>query len=116
MLPSRSAAARQPPAAAPVFAALGDETRLGLLQRLSAHGPLSITRLSEGTGVTRQAITRHLDALGRAGLVRDVRQGRERVFALDVKRLEKARQYLDSVAAQWDAAAARLKAFVEKEE
>jgi DNA-binding transcriptional ArsR family regulator len=98
---------------AAVFAALGDTTRLGLLRRLSADGPLSITRLSEGTGVTRQAITRHLDALGRVGLVRDARRGRERVFALDVKRLEKARQYLDQVAAQWDAAAVRLKVFVE---
>ena len=100
--------------AAPVFAALGDPTRLGLLGRLSADGPLSITRLSAGTGVTRQAITRHLDTLGRAGLVRDERRGRERVFALDAKRLEVARQYLDRVAAQWDAAAARLKAFVEQ--
>ena len=96
-----------------MFAALGDETRLGLLRRLSADGPLSITRLSHGTGVTRQAITRHLDALGRVGLVRDERRGRERVFALDAKRLEIARQYLDRVAAQWDAAAARLRAFVE---
>jgi DNA-binding transcriptional ArsR family regulator len=113
MSPNRGAAALQAPAAAPVFAALGDATRLGLLRRLSADGPLSITRLSEGTGVTRQAITRHLHALGRVGLVRDARQGRERVFALDLKRLEKARQYLDNVAAQWDAAAARLKAFVE---
>ena len=113
MSPNRSAAALQAPAAAPVFAALGDATRLGLLRRLSADGPLSITRLSEGTGVTRQAITRHLHALGRVGLVRDARQGRERVFALDAKRLEKARQYLDNVAAQWDAGAARLKAFVE---
>jgi len=112
---NRSAAAVQVPAAAPVFAALGDTTRLGLVRRLSADGPLSITRLSEGTGVTRQAITRHLHALGRAGLVRDARRGREHVFALDLKRLEKARQYLDHVAAQWDAAAARLKAFVEEE-
>lgn len=102
-----------PNRAAPVFAALGDTTRLGLLRRLSADGPLSITRLSAGTGVTRQAITRHLHALGRVGLVRDARRGRERVFALEPKRLEKARQYLDHVAAQWDAAAARLKAFVE---
>jgi DNA-binding transcriptional ArsR family regulator len=115
MSPNRGAAALQAPAAAPVFAALGDATRLGLLRRLSADGPLSITRLSEGTGVTRQAITRHLHALGRVGLVRDARQGRERVFALDLKRLEKARQYLDHIAAQWDAAAARLKAFVEEE-
>jgi DNA-binding transcriptional ArsR family regulator len=99
--------------AVPLFAALGDATRLGLLRRLSAEGPLSISRLSEGTGVTRQAVTRHLHALGRAGLVRDARRGRERVFALDLKRLEKAKQYLDLVAGQWDAAADRLKAFVE---
>ena len=102
--------------AVPVFAALGDQTRLTLLGRLSTEGPLSITHLSEGTGVTRQAITRHLHTLGRAGLVRDMRRGRERVFVLDLKRLEKAKQYLDHVGAEWDAAAARLKAFVEDEE
>src|SRR5881392_2405312 len=97
MSPSRAAAFKLPDAA-PVFAALGDTRRLGLLGRLSADGPLSIARLSEGTGVTRQAITRHLDALGRAGLVRDTRRGRERVFSLDAKRLAIARQYLDRVA------------------
>jgi DNA-binding transcriptional ArsR family regulator len=115
MSPSRAAAARKlpPPDAAPVFAALGDTTRLGLLGRLSADGPLSISHLSEGTGVTRQAITRHLDALEKVGLVQDARRGRERIFSLDAKRLEVARQYLDHVAAQWNAAAARLKAFVE---
>lgn len=112
----RSAAARLEPAAAPVFAALGDPTRLGLLRRLSSEGPLSITRLSEGTGVTRQAITRHLDALEGVGLVHDERQGRERVFSLERKRLEIAQQYLAHVGAQWDAAAARLTAFVEREE
>jgi len=116
MSPNRGGAALRLPDAAPVFAALGDATRLRLLRRLSAEGPLSITRLSEGTGVTRQAITRHLDTLEAAGLVRDARRGRERVFALSVKRLEIARQYLDHVAAQWDAAAARLKEFVEADE
>ncbi|HEU5185065.1 MAG TPA: helix-turn-helix domain-containing protein [Gemmatimonadaceae bacterium] len=115
MSPNRGGAALRTPDAAPVFAALGDATRLRLLRRLSSEGPLSISRLSEGTGVTRQAITRHLDTLEAAGLVRDARRGRERVFALSVKRLEIARQYLDHVAAQWDAAAARLKAFVEAE-
>jgi DNA-binding transcriptional ArsR family regulator len=105
-------AARQ---AAPVFAALGDTTRLALVRRLSADGPLSITRLSEGRGMTRQAITRHLHSLERAGLVRDTRQGREHVFSLELKRLEVAREYLDYVSAQWDAAAARLKTFVEAE-
>jgi DNA-binding transcriptional ArsR family regulator len=101
------------PQAAPVFAALGDTTRLSLVRRLSTEGPLSITRLSEGSGMTRQAITRHLQALGKVGLVQDTREGREHVFSLDLKRLEVARQYLDQVSAQWDAAAARLKAFVE---
>ena len=101
--------------AVPVFAALGDATRLGLIGRLSVEGPLSITRLSEGTGVTRQAITRHLYALGDAGLVRNARHGRERVWELDVKRLEKARRYLDQISAQWDDAADRLKSFVEDE-
>jgi DNA-binding transcriptional ArsR family regulator len=113
MSPSRGAAALQVTEAVPVFAALGDATRLGLLGRLSVDGPLSIARLSEGTGVTRQAITRHLYALGDVGLVRNARRGRERVWALDLQRLETARRYLDQIAAQWDAAADRLKAFVE---
>jgi DNA-binding transcriptional ArsR family regulator len=115
MSPSRGrgVALAQERDAVPVFAALGDATRLRLLRRLSAEGPLSITRLSTGTGVTRQAITRHLYALGGAGLVRHARRGRERIWNLDAKRLDIARQYLDHVAAQWDAAVARLKAFVE---
>lgn len=112
MSASRGGALRQ---AAPVFAALGDTTRLGLVRRLSVEGPLSITRLSKGSGMTRQAITRHLHSLGRVGLVRDSHQGREHVFSLDLKRLEVAREYLDYVSVQWDAAAARLKAFVEAE-
>ena len=99
--------------AVPVFAALGDATRLTLLGRLSADGPLSITSLSKGTGVTRQAITRHLETLGDAGLVRNARNGRERVWELDLKRVEKARRYLDQISTQWDEAADRLKSFVE---
>src|SRR5207247_6761169 len=99
--------------AAPLFAALGDATRLRLLGRLSAGGPLSITRLSEGTGVTRQAITRHLHALGRVGLVRNARRGRERVWDLNRERLERAKRYLDQIAAHWGDAAERLRAFVE---
>jgi len=113
MSASRGSAALQ---AALVFAALGDTTRLSLVRRLSTEGPLSITRLSEGSGITRQAITRHLHALENVGLVRDTKEGREHVFSLDLKRLEVARKYLDHVSAQWDAAASRLKAFVEKDE
>jgi DNA-binding transcriptional ArsR family regulator len=115
MSSKRSAAALQlpPPGAVPLFAALGDATRLRLLERMSAGGPLSITRLSEGTGVTRQAVTRHLHALGRVGLVRHARRGRERVWDLNRERLERAKRYLDRIAAQWDDAAERLRAFVE---
>src|SRR5690242_5469954 len=102
--------------AVPLFAALGDATRLGLLGRLSVDGPLSITRLSEGTGVTRQAITRHLYALGKAGLVRHARRGRERVWDLNRERLDRARRCLDQIAAQWDDAAERLRAFVEEQD
>ena len=110
---SSGAAALKVTDAVPVFTALADATRLRLLGRLSVDGPLSITRLSEGTGVTRQAITEHLYALGRVGLVHHARRGRERVWELDAKRLEKAKRYLDQISAQWDAAAERLRAFVE---
>ena len=98
----------------PVFTALADATRLGLLTRLSVDGPLSITRLSRGTGVTRQAITKHLHTLGAAGLVRHARRGRERLWELDRRRLETAKRYLDQISVQWDAAVDRLRTFVEE--
>jgi DNA-binding transcriptional ArsR family regulator len=116
MSSSRGAAALQLPDAVPLFAALGDATRLRLLGRLSAGGPLSITRLSEGTGVTRQAVTRHLYALGDVGLVRHARRGREQVWDLNPKRLEKAKRYLDQISVQWEDAAERLRAFVEDQD
>jgi DNA-binding transcriptional ArsR family regulator len=109
----RSAAALKLNEAAPVFAALGDATRVALVARLCVEGPLSITRLSEGAGVTRQAVTKQLQTLGDAGLVRDVRRGRERIFELEPRRLEKARRVLDQISSDWDAAINRLKAFVE---
>ena len=100
--------------AVPMFNALADVTRLSLLRRLSVDGPLSITRLSEGTGVTRQAITKHLRTLGNVGLVRHARRGRERLWELDRRRLETAKRYLDQISAEWDAAVQRLRAFVEE--
>jgi DNA-binding transcriptional ArsR family regulator len=111
---SRSAAA-QFTDAAPVFAALGDATRLRLVGRLCIDGPLSIARLSEGAGVTRQAVTKHLHALDDAGLVRHARRGRERIWELEPRRLEKAQRYLGQIAQQWDAAIGRLRMFVEEE-
>lgn len=100
--------------AAPVFAALGDATRLRVVARLCADGPLSITRLSEGSKVTRQAVTKHLHTLASAGLVRGRRHGRERIWELEPERLVMAHRYLDQISEQWDAAIGRLKALVEQ--
>jgi DNA-binding transcriptional ArsR family regulator len=110
---SRSAAAARLHDSAPVFAALGDETRLQIVSRLCAEGPLSITRLSEGAGVTRQAITKHLNALSAAGLAKNVKSGREQIWELETRRLEMARRCLDRISGQWDIAINRLKALVE---
>ena len=99
--------------AAPVFAALGDETRLEIVARLSAGGPQSIVRLTEQARVSRQAVTKHLVALEAAGLVRSRRDGRERVWEIQPKRLADARSYLDRISDQWDEAIERLRAAVE---
>jgi DNA-binding transcriptional ArsR family regulator len=99
---------------APVFAALGDETRLALLARLCQGGPWSIARLTDGTSITRQAVTKHLEVLAGAGLVRDARRGRERVWALAPDRLDEARRTIDELSRRWDETLRRLKAFVEE--
>jgi DNA-binding transcriptional ArsR family regulator len=98
---------------APVFAALGDETRLHLVTRLCREGPQSITRLTAGAAVTRQAITKHLHVLARAGLVRGIQVGRDRIFEVEPARLDEARRWLDHITGQWDEALGRLKAQIE---
>jgi DNA-binding transcriptional ArsR family regulator len=103
----------RPPKAAPVFAALGDQTRLQIVVCLCEGGPLSIARLTHGSRVSRQAVTKHLHALARAGLVRSRRAGRERIWELRTRRLAEARRYLDRIAERWDEALGRLRAFVE---
>ena len=103
-----------PGLSASVFAALGDETRLRLVARLCDDGPLSITRLTAGSKVTRQAITKHLRVMQGAGLVHSQRQGRETVWQLEQRRLRDARHYLDLISQQWDQALDRLRTFVEK--
>ena len=103
------------PAAADVFFALGDATRLSVVRRLGAGGPLSATALSEGARVTRQAIAKHLRVLEGAGLVLHERRGREVLYALDGRRLEEARAFLDAVSAGWDRALERLRRVVEEE-
>jgi DNA-binding transcriptional ArsR family regulator len=100
--------------AAPVFAALGDKTRLALVARLSSDGPLSITRLTAGSAVTRQAITKHLNVLATAGLVSDKWRGRERIWELEPDEMETARLYLEHVSKRWDGALDRLKQLVEE--
>jgi DNA-binding transcriptional ArsR family regulator len=98
---------------APVFAALGDETRLRILSKLSGGGPLSITQLTDGEQVTRQAITKHLGVLEDAGLVRGTRSGREVRWALELAPLDTARSCLDLVAQRWDERLDRLRRLVE---
>ena len=100
--------------AAPLFAALGDETRLRLLARLSSQGPASITGLSARSDVSRQAITKHLTVLARAGLVRDERRGRERIWKLEPRRLADAHEHLERISRLWDDALVRLAEHVER--
>lgn len=114
--PLERAAARETTGSARVFAALGDETRLRLVRRLSSGGPLSIHRLTEGSALTRQAVTKHLLVLARAGLVQGSRRGRERLWRLEPDPLAAARQWLDAVSARWDAALERLRRAVEEPE
>lgn len=97
-----------------LFAALGDRARLRIVSRLCDDGPLSITRLTIGSQVTRQAVTKHLRVMGKAGLVRNTRHGRESVWRLEHRRLAEVRHYLDMISAQWDLALGRLKEMVER--
>src|SRR3979490_1874078 len=87
---------------APTFAALGDERRLRLVGALCVGGAMSITQLTSGTEITRQAITKHLQVLAAAGLVRDVKVGRERLWAFEPTQLDEARRSLEAIARQWD--------------
>jgi DNA-binding transcriptional ArsR family regulator len=96
-----------------VFAALGDETRLSLVVRLSCGRPRSISQLTAGTKLTRQAITKHLRVLQRIGMVHSTRAGRERLFEFNPQPIEGLKEYLALVSAQWDQALSRLKMFVE---
>jgi DNA-binding transcriptional ArsR family regulator len=98
---------------ASVFAALGDETRLSVLARLCDGRRESISRLTAGTRLSRQAVTKHLRVLARAGVVHSIRVGRESLFEIEPRPIVEARDYLDQVSRQWDDAMARLKAHVE---
>lgn len=99
--------------AAPVFAALGDETRLALLTRLGDGRPLSITALADGQPMSRQAVTKHLRVLETAGLVRSEKAGREQHWELETERLDEAKSWLETLSRRWDERLERLRAFVE---
>ena len=99
---------------APIFAALGDETRLAIVAQLSEGEHRSIAQLTQGTRLTRQAVTKHLRVLARAKIVHSVRAGREKLFEFDPTPIRQVRDYADVVSEQWDQALARLKAFVEE--
>ena|SRR5690349_5096676 len=99
---------------APLFAALGDRTRLSLVAQLSRGEPKSISQLTEGLHLTRQAVTKHLRVLENVGLVRSTYSGRENRFELDTTPFKDINEYLQFVSAEWSQALSRLKAFVEK--
>lgn len=115
MSPRRKAAAKPKPLQtyAPVFAALGDEIRLALVTALCVGGAMSISQLTAGTEISRQAVTKHLGVLAAAGLVRDVRVGRERLWEFEPAQLDEARRTLEVIGQQWDHALAKLKLTVE---
>jgi DNA-binding transcriptional ArsR family regulator len=98
---------------APVFGALGDETRLSLVAKLCERSPQSIARLTEGSALTRQAISKHLRVLQNAGIVEGVRAGRESQYKFKPKPIDGVKSYVDQVSMQWDAALVRLKTLVE---
>lgn len=109
----RSSVDAKRPTHAPVFAALGDETRLLLVAKLCSGQPRSISQLTEGSKLTRQAITKHLRVLESAGVVHSVRSGRESLFEFDPEPMQEIKKYVDLVSEQWDQALSRLKSFVE---
>lgn len=112
-MPSTRKHARKGGAPGLVFAALGDRTRLLLVGKLSRGRPRSISQLTRGSRLTRQAITKHLRVLENAGIVHSVHAGRESLFEFDPEPMATAREYLEFVSGQWDQALARLKSLVE---
>lgn len=109
--PYRRRSTRELRRAAPLFAALGDNVRLTLVNRLCARGPMSTMRLSEGSGITRQAVSKHLEVLEAAGVVRSMRKGRERLWEVDATELRAAQEWLGSISRDWAGQVVRLKAY-----
>ncbi|MFL6659123.1 MAG: ArsR/SmtB family transcription factor [Massilia sp.] len=100
-------------ALAGIFAALGDPTRLKLVAVLCAGGAFSIAQLTANTDISRQGVTKHLQVLAQAGVVRDIKLGRERHWQLEPARIDEARRSLEAIGREWDVALGKLKAFAE---
>ena len=98
---------------ATVFFALGDKTRLQMIAVLCAGGAFSIAQLTANTDLTRQAVTKHLQVLADAGLVQDLKVGRERLWQFNPEPLKQARGSLEQISQHWDQALLRLKLAVE---
>lgn len=112
----RRSARRGRSSSADLFAALGNETRLLLVRRLASGAPSSIARLAAGSRVSRQAVSKHLEVLARAGLVRGSRRGREHLWQLEPDRVDDARRWLEAISRRWDEALERLRSAVEEPE
>lgn len=104
---------RSSEALASVFAALGDPTRLKLVAVLCAGGAFSIAQLTANTEISRQGVTKHLQVLADAGVVRGVKLGRERLWQLEPGQIEEAKRTLEVIGRQWEVALGKLKAFAE---
>ena len=113
--PRADKAAAPAPDMAPVFFALGDKTRLQLIAALCVGGVFSIAQLTANTALTRQAVTKHLQVLADAGLVTDLKIGRERLWQFEPQQLDEARRTLELIAQQWDQALGRFKLAMEKD-
>jgi DNA-binding transcriptional ArsR family regulator len=97
------------------FHAVADPTRREILERLRTSGTLSVSEIANDLPITRQAVTKHLDALAAVGLVRIRRVGRERLHELDQEPLRELHQWLAPYTAEWDRRLDRLKKHLEEE-
>jgi len=113
MLRKRHRTAAGTVASAAIFAALGDETRLRLIARMSDDGPLSIASLADGFDISRQAISKHLRVMNDAGIATSGRRGRETVWQLEPGGLADAAKYLQVISKDWDDKLRQLKNLVE---
>ncbi|MDD2923799.1 metalloregulator ArsR/SmtB family transcription factor [Rhodoferax sp.] len=108
-----SAIVRSSETLASVFAALGDPTRLKLVAVLCAGGAFSIAQLTANAEISRQGVTKHLQVLAQAGVVRDVKRGRERLWQLEPGQIDEAKRTLEIIGKEWEVALGQLKTFAE---